>query len=66
MDALYKVYERDAFTFVMAASMTGGIMSIITLVFGVLMSRIQIFYYFSTLIKNVLVFQPEQKHNVLS
>jgi hypothetical protein len=38
MDALYKVYERDAFTFVMAISMTGGIMSIITLVFSVLMS----------------------------
>jgi len=37
MDALYKVYERDAFTFIMAISMTGGIMSIITLVFSVIM-----------------------------
>ena len=39
--------------------MTGGIMTIITLIFAVIMSRIQKVSYYSTLIKNILLYQHE-------
>ena len=56
MDAFYRIYNRSTLTFIDAISMTGGIMTITILVFSVLMSKIESFYYFVTLIENILYF----------
>jgi hypothetical protein len=59
MDEYYSIYNRSAFTFIEAVSMTGGIMSIIFLVAKGVISRFQKVIYFSTLIKNTFLYQPE-------